>query len=215
MVSIVVRLQKQDATQAKCTLYQENTSGSLNKTVIPPYYMQFPAWYGASASPKHFPFSRRRWRTYASFRLKVFLHPPIMNNPLWTYTFSSRTDVLGTSHSSASMTGTPQHTQDASSSERVCVATCRLRSGERRFRWTWEQYGHFHRFVVIVAAISVVGVGLDEPRVGGGVGTWTLRRLLMTRRGRDRIGDGDGDGDRECEEWCGEVDERTECASPG
>ena len=188
----------------------------------------FPTWYSASASPKHLPFSLLKWRTYASLRLNVFLHPPIMNIPLCSYMFSSSMDAPGTPHSSASMTGTPQHTQDVSSSARVCVAMCRFRSGERRLRCTCEQYGHFHRFAAVVSAsYGDVGVGveLEEPRVpvgeDAGTRTRTLRRLLTLRWGRDCDGSGEGEreyeewiGDRECEEWTGEEDGPAEYTSP-
>ena len=146
-----------------------------------------------SAPPKHFPFSLRKCRTYASLRLNVFLHPPIMNIPLCSYMFSSSIDAPGTPHSSASMTGTPQHTQDASSSARVCVAMCRFRSGERRFRCTCAQYGHFHLF--------------DRDTGGGATVKYeagTFRRVLETSLGGDASrenGDGDDeDGKEEDEE---------------
>ena len=91
----------------------------------------------------------------------------------------------GTPSLAAFWAGTPQHTHAA----RVCVSTWRLRSGERRLRWTYGQCGHFQRFVAMEDIIA------DGGRTAGAF----LRRHGMSSG--DACGEGEGASDDEGEEY--------------
>ena len=145
----------------------------------PQQLSRFPRWCNDCASPKHLPLSLCRWRCSASRLLNALLHPPTMRTPSNSNTGPARTTAAGTPSSAALRTGTPQHTQSATSSSRVCVLMCRLRSGERRLRCTYGQWGH----------CQALGAGSAAP--AGAFLRWDAMMMVLVDF-RGEVGSGEG-----------------------